>query len=201
MPRRSKAAADAPAIDLSLRLFFALWPSPGARDALAMLAREVSVETQGRAPATANLHLTLAFIGSAPATRVGALQAAGQRAVMGVSPFTLTLDRIGAFRRAGVAWIGASMIPPQLDHLVRQLSDALAAQGFASERRAFEAHVTLARHCLRMTGPRVPEPISWTPARLTLVASDLSPEGPRYRELAGWALTGLPDNPQAAGIV
>jgi 2'-5' RNA ligase len=63
---------------LDTRMFFALWPDAAARAALAGLAAEVVRGGGGRAPAAANLHLTLAFVGAVAPERREALHAAGR---------------------------------------------------------------------------------------------------------------------------
>jgi 2'-5' RNA ligase len=169
-----------------LRTFFALWPDPAARDALAALARDTAVRLQGRAPAAGNLHVTLAFVGDVAAPRLPVLRAVGLAAASGARAFTLTLDRIGAFRGTGIAWAGASTAPAELERLVASLASALADAGFPTERRAFRPHVTLARHCLVSVSAALEAPVAWSVARVALNASETLPGGPRYRELAAW---------------
>ena len=109
----------------SIRAFFALWPDASASDALALLACETARRTQGRAPPSGNLHLTLVFLGDVAVTRVTALCAIGLAAASTVPPFPLTLDRTGTFRGSGIAWAGASATPRELDEFVQQLRDKL----------------------------------------------------------------------------
>ena len=172
----------------AIRVFFALWPDAAARDALATLAAAVGRQAGGRAPPAGNLHLTLAFVGETPTSRVAALEAIGVAAASAVLPFPLTLDRIGAFPAAGIAWAGPSAPPLEIVQLATRLGEGLAAEGFAVERRALHPHVTLARRCRRRQGDTSTTPITWTVARLALNVSDLSSGGPQYRELAGWPL-------------
>ena len=172
----------------TLRVFFALWPDVGARDALAVLARDVAARRQGRAAVAGNLHMTLAFLGDVGTARITALHAIGAAAASAVSPFTLTLDQVGAFRGAGITWAGTSAPPTGLLQLVQRLGDALAAEGFAIERRAFHPHLTLARRCRRPGSRSITTQIAWIVARMTLHASELSSAEPRYLELAGWPL-------------
>ena len=169
-------------------MFFALWPDADARVSLAALARDVAARTKGRPPPAANLHVTLAFIGEVPSERIGALCAIGASVAASATPFVLTLDCAGTFRGTGIAWAGTSSLPPPLGELARNLTDALAAQDFAVERRAFSAHVTLARRCKAPGLASVAAPISWTVTRLALDASEQGSGAPRYRELATWAL-------------
>ena len=152
-PASTRATAGA-----ALRVFFALWPDARARDALAALARDAAAQAQGRAPAAENLHLTLAFLGDVAPGRVAILQAIGRHVSAAVPAFTLSLDCTGMFRGSGIAWAGASATPPELAGLVARLREALVAEGFALERRAFQPHVTLARRCRKPGSIRIAEP-------------------------------------------
>jgi 2'-5' RNA ligase len=172
-----------------------LWPDRPARDALATLASNVARETEGRAPRTANFHLTVAFVGEVVARRVAELHVVGKTAAGSTPPFLLTLDRVGGFRGSGIAWAGASVLPTALQRLAQQLADGLAAGDFVIERRAFQAHVTLARRCRRPAKLTLEAPIEWDVTRLALVVSDLSTGAPHYRELASWPLAGPIDKP------
>ncbi|HEY7945911.1 MAG TPA: RNA 2',3'-cyclic phosphodiesterase [Casimicrobiaceae bacterium] len=166
----------------TLRLFFALWPDPPTRAALAALAQVVAGETGGRATAPANIHLTLAFLGAQPRDSVEGL-AARARAIA-ASPFVLTLEHIDCWRKNGIAWIGASEIPETLALLRRSLVASLAAFGIADDPRPFAVHVTLARKLTTLPRRRATSPITWPVDGLALVASDPGPDGPLYRVLA-----------------
>ena len=182
-PASTRATAGA-----ALRVFFALWPDARARDALAALARDTAAQAQGRAPAAENLHLTLAFLGDVAPGRIAALQAIG-----GTWPRRCRRSRCRSTARACSAARGSlgrahRRTPPELAGLVGRLREALVAEGFALERRAFQPHVTLARRCRKPAGVRIPAPIAWNVARIALNASELRPDRSRYRELASWPL-------------
>jgi 2'-5' RNA ligase len=185
----------------TLRVFFALSPDADVRDRLAALARATSERVHGRAPPPENLHLTLVFVGEVPSGEVEGLRACGRAAAGTASPFALTLDRIGAFHRQGIAWAGASSPPAALDQLAAELGSRLAARGFKLERRAFRAHVTLARQCRMRAGDPIrdgqllPMSITWNVERMTLMSSERASGPPRYRELAGWALAAETGSP------
>jgi 2'-5' RNA ligase len=177
----------------ALRLFFALWPDAAARDAIAVLARDVRRRCDGRVPRPENVHLTLAFLGDVAPDRVDALAVVGAAAAGAVPPFVLTLDRLGGFRDAGIAWLGTDRAPAPLAELARRLAEGLAADGFRVERRPFAAHVTLARKC------RAPPPqrervaaVSWPVDALSLVASQPAAGGSRYHTLGEWTLGQAP---------
>ena len=158
------------------------------------LARATSERAHGRAPPPENLHMTLVFVGEVPADSVATLRGSAGPRPRRCRRSCLTLDRIGAFHRQGIAWAGASSPPAELVRLATELGDGLAAQGWRLERRAFHAHVTLARRCrIRAGDPMrdgepLPAPIVWNVARMTLAASELASGPPRYRELDGWPL-------------
>lgn len=172
------------------RMFFAVWPDGAARRALAALAARVARESGGRAPAAANLHLTLAFVGAVAADRRDVLLAAGRDAAAAVAPFGIALDRLGAFRDAGIAWIGAAQTPTALAALVARLARNLEGAGFPVDRRPYAMHLTLARRCATPPSAIPRDRIDWDVRELTLVESVLRPGGPDYRIAARWILSG-----------
>lgn len=100
-------------------------------------------------------------------------------------PFGLVLDRIGSFRHARIAWIGAANPPVALLELQRRLAEGLRAAGFALEERPYSPHVTLARRIER--APRLEvEAIEWPAREFTLVRSQAGRAA--YTRLADWRL-------------
>jgi 2'-5' RNA ligase len=169
------------------RLFFALWPDAPARAALVRLAHEIAHHGHGKAPREDNLHITLAFLGPIAAERVGALERIGRAAATGITPFGLSLERVGG-TGFGIAWLSPDGLPPSLAALHAALAAGLAREGFPTERRMFRPHLTLARHCARAAHRGAVQPVHWAVERLSLVESTLAAGGSRYREVAGWAL-------------
>ncbi|MGB5248347.1 MAG: RNA 2',3'-cyclic phosphodiesterase [Gammaproteobacteria bacterium] len=178
----------------SQRLFFALWPDPASRQRIAAVQTADRIR-EGRPIATANLHLTLAFLGNIRAEQIASIQQAAAQVVF--EPFSLTLDRLGWWRRAGILWLGPSAWPAQLDALVRDLWLGMEAVGLRPQRRPrrrterhpFKPHVTLARKCSQArpaTTGRLAEPIGWPITGFVLVESRLDPDGASYRVLARW---------------
>ena len=176
--------------DPKLRLFFALWPDPRTRAAIAALAGRVAAESGGRATAPDNVHLTLAFLGAQARESVAALAAAA--GAVDASPFVLTLDHVDCWRKNGVAWLGAREVPPALASLHRGLAAALDEFGIADEGRAFAVHVTLARKITRLLRYRLSSSIDWPVDRLALVASETGNQGPLYRVLADLPFRSVP---------
>lgn len=171
-------------------MFFALWPDAPARAALGELAAGIVRNAGGRAPAEANLHLTLAFVGAVAADRRDALRAAGHDAAARIAPFTLVLDRLGAFRDGDVAWIGTGEAPPGLADLAARLVRELGTRGFDVDRRPYAPHLTLARKCRLPPHDISAGRIAWDVRELALVESMLRPGGPSYRIESRWPLGG-----------
>jgi len=168
------------------RVFFAL-PAPAPlQHALADLAREMAHHAHGRPVPAQDLHMTLAFIGAWPISRLRVLSAAG--ATLGGEPMRITLDRQGAFRRAGIAWIGASTPPAGLMQLAAALSGALAAAGVTCDARPFQPHLTLARHCRGPYPAGAAGPFDWDVDTVALMQSQTRTEGVRYRRLETWPI-------------
>ncbi|MEO8741286.1 MAG: RNA 2',3'-cyclic phosphodiesterase [Casimicrobiaceae bacterium] len=170
----------------TLRLFFALWPAPRTRAALARVAGQVADETGGRAVAADNLHLTLAFLGERPADLVARLSevAAG----IECAAFTLQLDDVGYWRKTGLAWLGAVAPPVELTNLQRELVRVLAGVGVEQEARLFAAHITLVRRIGTIVPRRLASRIAWHVDSFSLVASELGREGARYSVVETWPL-------------
>ena len=170
----------------AMRLFFALMPDDALRIALASLGRELAQRIGGRAVPAHNVHLTLAFLGEVEEARVPPL-----RTMLDALPraaFALTLDRVGEWHHAGVAWIAPSVVPPALVALHARLDEALAAERYPVEARPFRPHVTLVRRRSRMLPERATTPLEWSVRRLALVRSESVDGAVRYREDAGVAL-------------
>ena len=173
----------------TVRVFYALVPPPPLQHALAELAREIARHARGRPVPADNIHMTLAFIGQWPSARLPLLLGVGE--TLAGEPMRVTLDVQGGFRRAGVAWVGASSPPRALIDLASALSGALAAADVAVEERPFHPHLTLARHCRGPHGQDTIEPLTWDVDHVALMQSHTRAEGARYERLARWPLRGL----------
>jgi len=169
------------------RVFFALVPPPSLRTVLGALATGVAQRAHGRAVPADNLHVTVAFVGAWPLSRLGKWIDAGARSA--TRSMHVTLDTLGGFRHAGVAWLGAGAPPGELIDLARRLDAELAAAGIATA-RSFHPHVTLARNC-RGPFPRDSAgPYQWDVDALSLMQSQADGAGVRYDVLRQWRLRG-----------
>ena len=170
-----------------VRAFYALVPDDAIRMQFVTLARDVARRSRGRAIIGDHVHLTLAFLGDVAISMLPSLRKIGD----GLPPVgsVLDFDVLGAWRASGVAWIAPSVVPQALLDLHATLRDALAGAGIVLDARPFRPHITLARRCVQPHPRAQCAPIRWPVKRLSLVGSELRPEGPLYSELATWQLT------------
>ena len=173
--------------DAAIRVFYALVLPPELRPPIGEVARSTARRVHGRPVPAENLHLTLAFIGEIARSRLPTLIAVGA-AVHGEA-LTLVLDRLGGFRRAGVAWIGASRPPQPLGMFAVALGRALAVVGIECDERPFHPHMTIVRRCRVQPDEQPVGPYAWAIDELVLMQSETGIEGARYRALAKWPLT------------
>jgi RNA 2',3'-cyclic 3'-phosphodiesterase len=149
------------------------------------------------------LHLTLVFLGEAPASMLPAIQAAVAAAASGESRFPLALGRLGHFGGAvpRVLWVEAHAPGRQLDALHHALCEALAARDVPFDRKPLVPHLTLGRarrdaapSAGRALASRLPTlavpapPAPFTVEAITLMRSELSPRGSRYTPLGEYPL-------------
>lgn len=164
------------------RLFLALWPSESERQQMAKLAAQAAGRRRVR---DANLHLTLVFLGATMPEQLAAYEAV--LADVPMPALELVLDRYGYWPQPRILWLGSSCTPPELYELVAELHRRLRGCGFVPERRAFQAHITLAR---RFTGSVSTEllenPVRWRVSEVALIESLASLEGSRYEVLRRW---------------
>src|SRR3569832_1114547 len=160
------------------RLFFALWPTPEQRAALVNVASMLP-DDLGRRVTPANLHLTLAFLGGLTLEQRQAMEAVADDIV--VSPFTLTLDAFGYWRRPQVVWAGSGVMPPQLLTLVKRLQQGAASCGLRVNTQPYAVHLTLYHKVRRAPRqwPAFPQ-LPWSVTQFALVDSLSDADGMRY---------------------
>jgi RNA 2',3'-cyclic 3'-phosphodiesterase len=187
------------------RLFFALWPDERMQAALAVATRNITGASDGRAIPTANLHLTLAFLGAVPETRIAALspiaaQVAAAfpqapervRGEQSRAPIELTLDTLEHWRKPELLCATASEPAPAAAALSHALKSALVTGGFAPDLKPFRVHATLARKVRRVSGELRVAPVPWRFADFQLIESRTggsgSASGSSYSTREKWAL-------------
>jgi len=145
------------------------------------------------------IHLTLKFLGAFPDSRLADLKGALQAAAEGFqqAPFSLQLGPLGTFGTRGqvnVLWVGVEGALAPLAELARAIDKAAETCEVPPEKRAFKAHLTLAR--ARRDRPvqfavaslAAPKPVAFTVSSFALVESHLAPQGARYEVLAHYRL-------------
>jgi 2'-5' RNA ligase len=169
-----------------LRLFYALWPDDATRTGL----MEWQYQMHGRKCAYDNLHITLAFLGPQPVSRIPLLKNVLDH--LPAMQMTLTLDHLGYFPRKRIAWAGMHDAPSALTGLRHALIDALMKEGvWFDGASAFKPHVTLARDA-NLPPDLVFAPVVWRANHVVLVQSVTKPEGPAYQILASRMLDEVP---------
>lgn len=167
----------------ALRLFFAL-PVP------APLARRIGdwrqrLSCPGAWVDEQDLHLTLAFLGSQPATRLPALRKAAAQ-LRDVRPFELRLDRLGLWHD-GLLHLAPDHVPGALLQLQQGLCERLSRIGLDLEPRTYRPHLTLARHVPGVAGT-TPFDFAWRVDSFALFSSKSQTMVPRYQQIGTWHL-------------
>lgn len=172
-----------------MRLFIAIDTPEEVKDELqknAELLREFC--DRGSFPRRENYHITLAFLGEQPESRVRDIIAAMDGC--NGEPFPIAIGGFGNFANAGgaVIWRGIEDCG-ELRRLHRELSEQLRLRSFEVEHREFKPHLTMARRVILKEGVRLAdlsdrvEPVSFTATKMTLMRSELTSGGANYTHL------------------
>jgi 2'-5' RNA ligase len=172
----------------NLRVFFALWPAPRERAALAAWQPGLRELCGGKAVPAYNLHATLVFIGGLPEHRLEALKLAAQE-VRGRG-FDLTFDLARYWGHNHIVHAAPAWVPPHLAQLVEALEQNLARHHFHFDGHpAYKPHVTLLRHARWRDEPLPPMRESrWRVTSFALVQSASGAEGVAYEVLEQFPL-------------
>jgi RNA 2',3'-cyclic 3'-phosphodiesterase len=170
----------------SRRLFFAYWPDASTRMSLIEATRAAVASIDGQPVTAANLHVTLAFIGRVPGSRIPEIIRIG--ALGDYKPATLKFDRLEYWPRPKVVSVLAVSIPDVGQKLVDTLWERLLPLGLEREERPWRPHFTIVRR-VRRPPPKLAIPaIEWACDRLALIESVSGPDGLHYTPLAEWPL-------------
>ena len=176
------------------RLFFAFWPDEAQRGALEHNAAKAVRHSGGRPVPAANLHVTLAFLGSVAVARIPELQRLAREltpALAAHAPVSLTFARLVHWKEAQILCALTAAESPPARALATALQQATAALGFSPDRKPFQAHVTLARKVVRLDAvPRL-RPIEWRFDAFALVDSRTEPSGPVYSVIESYPLVSV----------
>ncbi len=185
-----------------MRAFFCLEIDKPLNRALAALAAQLRAQITARVawvPAR-NFHVTLRFLGEIDPMLTLDLKRMAHAIAAEITPFDLTIDRLGAFpspAHARVIWAGGEA-PLKFIDLVDQVNRGLAAFGFPPERKETIAHITLGRVKGRadssvervLTANRDIPGYTLQVDRVILMESALTRHGAVYNPLFSLSLTG-----------
>lgn len=183
MTEPDASRAHRPETDEAGRYFLAVWPDDTVRARLAEWANAIRAGSSARQIPAAKLHITLVFLGTLGPSALDAV-----RSVAADVPWagaTLTLDRVGFWKRPRIVWAGSRDGCPALTALAEELRGRLRRLGFRIEERPFVPHVTLYRKAGRRPRWRQ-QAIEWRIDEFCLVESVLSSSGSRYEILERW---------------
>ena len=172
------------------RLFVALGDIPMNEEIGRLIAAAISGLPGARPTPPEARHVTLAFIGDVPASKIPAIEGACAAAAAPARAESYVLDRLGGFPRPEariVALTGPT--PAGLGQLALELADRLRAEGLAVERRPLRMHVTVARlrESCPIPGQLVP-PLRVKAEEIRLYESELLPAGARYHLVSAFSL-------------
>lgn len=166
-----------------------------ASERLQTALKRARIHVDARWVPPANLHVTLWFIGEVDDDRARRISDA-LNTPFDVAPFELLVQGLGAFPPSGpprVFWIGVAAGGPSLAALYTTIGTRLAPLGFEPERRAYSAHVTIARvkdvprgastDIRRVLAATAADAGSTTVSAATLFRSRVSSKGSTYEPL------------------
>jgi 2'-5' RNA ligase len=166
------------------RLFFAFWPEPPVRAAIAEYSTVLRVGTGARPVAARDLHVTLEFLGlvqDADARRLEALCP-----LMRLPPLTLSFDRLAFWPGVRSLVLESSSPPPALLAAQAALRADLRDLGVRVGTRDYRPHVTLWRGLPSAFDSPVQPPLEWPLTEVALVRSEPGPAGSDYAVERRW---------------
>jgi len=95
-----------------------------------------------------NLHITLKFLGETKPELIPSIENKIVGLISGISPFTITLNRIGAFGsryQPRIIWIGSKDTIKEIDYLHKGLEKQMQTLGYKHSFGNFVPHATIAR--------------------------------------------------------
>lgn len=155
-----------------------------------------------------NLHITLRFLGEVEASLLEESLPALEQACEDLPPFEAQVQGLDAFpnrRRVRVLWCGIGEGAEQLHELAQAIEAALKPFFPTSKEERFHPHITIARargDLLQPEGNRMidweaesPRRVCFTVGQVSIMKSQLRPEGPEYTRLWAVPLAGRPAQP------
>ncbi len=169
----------------------------GLQKQIAQRVHEAGISTKGiKWVKPENMHLTLKFFGDIADTDIPKICDAMDKTAETCQIFEMSIEGYGCFGSGGsarVLWAGIELGRDELTNMYHKLQQELSLLQFSSDDRRFKPHLTLARIKNHQTGmqlqqvaqqlPSVIVPVHPVVVRLSLLQSDLTPNGPVYSVL------------------
>jgi len=165
----------------SKRIFFALWPDSRQRDRLRDVVNSVARTVEGRPVDRRDWHITLAFIGEFPESRLpDLLQRASE---IRVEAFRLGFDRLEFWPRPKIACLTAPTVPVELQALIASLNSLLEDFDVVPDDRTYRPHITVVKNARTFTTERLAQRATTEWSGFELVESVSAPGGVSYHPL------------------
>ena len=180
-----------------MRTFFCFELPGKVKDEIKSMAESITGPAYVKWVSRENLHITLKFLGDVGRDQVQRIENSASSTAARFEPFEITIDKLSGFPNPGfpkVIWLGSSSPPPDIDRLHDDLESELEELGFERENRDYVPHVTLGRtkdddeRKIERLGDNLTaldhdfsEKVSID--KLTLMKSELKPQGPEYTPL------------------
>ncbi len=165
------------------RLFLALWPDEKTRARLAAVAQQ----WVHRPVPSANLHMTLVFLGGCDRDRWRCID--NVVSTIESQPFDINIDYLGSWPRSKTQWLGTSSAPRALGELVEALGSALLRCDFHPGQQRFVPHVTLSRKEQHLRTQAGLDVIHWPVHEFVLAESVSEAGGVHYVVRKRWPLS------------
>lgn len=176
---------DLPEKGTTLRLFFALWPSPALRNFMHDEAVACGQAYGGKVMRKDTLHMTLLFLGDVPRACVAEL--VDSVTALEKAAFTFQLSQRRCWRHNRIVYLGTETKVAELDRLVMQLIDVAEKAGVVCDKRGFTPHVTLLRKMERPCESGAVAVPEWQVSGFSLVESVPDLGGVHYRDVHAWS--------------
>ncbi len=109
-----------------------------------------------------NWHVTLVYIGDFPEERIPGLMSAMD--IIEPGEIRLRFDSLTFWQRPKIACMHAKIVPPELEHLVKTIQQALIPFGIEPQERVYRPHITVSRKVRAFQDVRLARPVelSWS---------------------------------------
>lgn len=178
---------------MSIRLFVAIELPEEQRRRLARIQDSLKRTLPSvRWVRPANIHLTLKFLGDMPERDLPRVKEIVSECARGIPQLRICLVGIDAFpgpQSPRVIWVGVKEESGGLRQIAQRLENLFEGMGVEKENRSFNPHLTLGRvkergresaYATVLPRHKDEEAGDMMAGEISLVRSDLSPEGPTY---------------------